>query len=238
MGLGKTATTLAHLVERPGPHLVVCPLSVVHNWETEANRFTPSLAVTVHHGAQRHGATTNGHGGGEGEPASVLAASDLVVTTYGLLGRDLDVLADVAWATVVLDEAQFVKNPATIGRAVRKLHAGQRIALTGTPVENVCRSCGRSSTGSIRACSAREKFRHRYSKPIERGDDGVVAEEGLRLKALTRPFVAAPRPIASSGPNCPTRSNRSPGPGSPASRPCSTRRSSTSCSNRPTSTKG
>ena len=65
MGLGKTATTLAHLVERPGPHLVVCPLSVVHNWETEANRFTPSLAVTVHHGAQRHGATTNGHGGGE-----------------------------------------------------------------------------------------------------------------------------------------------------------------------------
>ena len=66
----------------------------------------------------------------------MLAASDLVVTTYGLLGRDLDVLADVAWATVVLDEAQFVKNPAAIGRAVRKLHAGQRIALTGTPVEN------------------------------------------------------------------------------------------------------
>ena len=53
MGLGKTATTLAHLVERPGRHLVVCPLSVVHNWETESARFTPSLAVTVHHGSSR-----------------------------------------------------------------------------------------------------------------------------------------------------------------------------------------
>jgi SNF2 family DNA or RNA helicase len=188
MGLGKTATTLAHLVDRPGPHLVVCPLSVVHNWETEANRFTPSMSVTVHHGAQRHGATTNG----EGEPASVLAASDLVVTTYGLIGRDLDVLAEVAWSTVVLDEAQFVKNPATrSARAVRKLHAGQRIALTGTPVENRLSELWAIldwvNPGML---GSREKFRHRYSKPIERGDDGdVAAEAASALKALTRPFV-------------------------------------------------
>ena len=103
------------------------------------------MTVTVHHGAQRHGA--NGDTGSE--PASVLAASDLVVTTYGLLTRDLEVLSEVAWSTVVLDEAQFVKNPATrSARAVRKLRAGQRIALTGTPGrEPACRSCGRSSTG-------------------------------------------------------------------------------------------
>ena len=53
MGLGKTATTLAHLLERPGPHLVMCPLSVVRNWRTEAERFTPKLDVTIHHGANR-----------------------------------------------------------------------------------------------------------------------------------------------------------------------------------------
>ena len=79
MGLGKTATTLAHLVERPGPHLVVCPLSVVHNWEAEARRFTPSLRVVVHHGAERH----------RGGPALFgIDDADLVVTTYGLLARD------------------------------------------------------------------------------------------------------------------------------------------------------
>ena len=187
MGLGKTATTLAHLVDRPGPHLVVCPLSVVHNWETEAARFTPTMTVTVHHGAQRHGAGDDG-----GEPAAVLAASDLVVTTYGLVTRDLDVLAEVPWATVVLDEAQFVKNPGTrSARAVRKLAAGQRIALTGTPVENRLSELWAIldwvNPGML---GSREKFRHRYSKPIERGDDGAVAAEAAAaLRALTRPFV-------------------------------------------------
>jgi superfamily II DNA or RNA helicase len=196
MGLGKTATTLAHLVDRPGPHLVVCPLSVVHNWETETRRFTPSIAVTVHHGAQRHGAVgnngDNGDGSSEGESAGVLAASDLVVTTYGLLTRDLDVLAAVDWSTVVLDEAQFVKNPATMAaRGVRKLRAQQRLALTGTPVENRLSELWAIldwvNPGML---GTREKFRHHYSKPIERGDDGsVAAEAAAALKALTRPFV-------------------------------------------------
>ena len=188
MGLGKTATTLAHLVGRPGPHLVICPLSVVHNWETEASRFTPSMSVTIHHGAQRHG--TNGDT--ESESVSVLAASDLVVTTYGLLTRDFDVLAEVNWSTVVLDEAQFVKNPATrAARAVRRLRAGQRVALTGTPVENRLSELWAIldwvNPGML---GSREKFRHRYSKPIERGDDGTVAAEAAAsLRALTQPFV-------------------------------------------------
>jgi superfamily II DNA or RNA helicase len=191
MGLGKTPTTLAHLADRPGPHLVVCPLSVVHNWETEARRFTPTMGVTVHHGAGRHGA--NGANGDDAaETAPALASRDLVVTTYGLLTRDLDVLAGVAWETVVLDEAQFVKNPATrAARAVRKLSARQRIALTGTPVENRLSELWAIldwvNPGML---GSRERFRHRYSKPIERGDDtAVAAEAAAALRALTQPFV-------------------------------------------------
>jgi superfamily II DNA or RNA helicase len=185
MGLGKTPTTLAHLLDRPGPHLVVCPLSVVHNWETEAGRFTPSIAVTVHHGANRH--ATDGD-----QPATALAESDLVITTYGLVARDLDVLSGIDWTTVILDEAQFVKNPATrSARAVRKLSARQRIALTGTPVENRLSELWAIldwvNPGML---GTRDKFRHRYSKPIERGDDGqVAAEAAAALRALTRPFV-------------------------------------------------
>ena len=104
----------------------------------------------------------------------------------------IDVLAAVDWSTVVLDEAQFVKNPATeSARAVRKLRAGQRIALTGTPVENRLSELWAIldwvNPGML---GSRESFRHRYSKPIERGDDpAVAAEAAAALKALTRPFV-------------------------------------------------
>ena len=131
MGLGKTATALAHLLDRPGPHLVVCPLSVVHNWESEAARFAPSLPVTIHHGAQRAAAHRRA------EVAPEFARDELVITTYGLAARDIDQLALVDWARSIADEAQFVKNPATkAARAIRRLRAAQRLALTGTPVEN------------------------------------------------------------------------------------------------------
>jgi len=191
MGLGKTATTLAHLVERPGKHLVVCPLSVVHNWETEAARFTPSLAVTVHHGSSRdlgNGDTDQG-ALDLGQPAP---DRELVVTTYGLLARDIDHLSTTEWATIVLDEAQFVKNPNTkSARAVRRLRAGQRLALTGTPVENRLSELWSILDGvNPGMLGSREKFRHRFSKPIERGDDpALAAEAAAHLRTLTRPFV-------------------------------------------------
>jgi hypothetical protein len=179
MGLGKTATTLAHLLERPGPHLVVCPLSVVHNWESEAHRFTPALSVVVHHGAGRH----------QGEPSLFgLADADIVITTYGLLPRDLDSLASVDWTTVVLDEAQMVKNARTkASKAVRKLSADQKIALTGTPVENRL-----SELWSILDAvnpgllGSQQRFREQYSTAIERHNDPEVA---ARLRQLTQPFV-------------------------------------------------
>ncbi len=179
MGLGKTATTLAHLVERPGPHLVVCPLSVVHNWESEARRFTPDLSVVVHHGAGRQ----------QGAPALFgLADADLVITTYGLLPRDLEALAIVDWTTVVLDEAQMVKNPSTkAARAVRQLGAAQKLALTGTPVENrlselwaILDACNPGLLGS------QKSFREQYAGPIERTNDPDAA---ARLRTLTQPFV-------------------------------------------------
>ncbi|MGH9138877.1 MAG: DEAD/DEAH box helicase, partial [Acidimicrobiales bacterium] len=186
MGLGKTATALAHLVDRPGPHLVVCPLSVVHNWETEAARFTPTLDVTVHHGATRL------RGGDDSAMPDELAGAGLVVTTYGLLTRDIEQLAAVDWSTLVLDEAQFVKNAATkSARAVRKLHADQRIALTGTPVENrLAELWSILDAVNPGMLGSRESFRHRYSKPIERGDDSErTAEAATQLRKLTQPFV-------------------------------------------------
>ncbi len=176
MGLGKTATALAHLQCRPGPHLVVCPLSVVHNWFAEAARFTPGLHVVVHHGADRDLGLDG------------LVPADLVVTTYGLLPRDLGQLATVEWSTVVLDEAQQVKNPATrAARAVRALRAGQKIALTGTPVENrLAELWAILDAVNPGLLGSREQFRHRYARPIERDGDAAAA---TRLRRITQPFV-------------------------------------------------
>jgi SNF2 family DNA or RNA helicase len=179
MGLGKTATTLAHLVDLPGPHLVVCPLSVVHNWYAEAARFTPKLQVSIHHGTER----------ARGDSAAEqLVPADIVVTTYGLLARDIDTLADVRWTTVVLDEAQSIKNHLTrAAKAVRQLSAGQKIALTGTPVENHLGelwSILDAVNPGLYGSSA--QFGDRYAKPIQRDGD-VAATEALR--ALTQPFI-------------------------------------------------
>ncbi len=187
MGLGKTATTLAHLVERPGPHLVVCPLSVVRNWSSEAARFTPKLDVQVHHGSSRSRA------GGDGDDGdNTLFSTDperrLVVTTYGLLPRDLEHLGSIEWSTVVLDEAQMVKNPNTkAARAVRQLRADQKIALTGTPVENrlselwsILDAVNPGLLGGL------QRFRQRFGAPIERNGD---EEAAARLRRLTQPFI-------------------------------------------------
>ena len=182
MGLGKTATTLAHLLERPGPHLVVCPLSVVRNWSQEAARFTPKLDVTIHHGANRT------QGLGDDSLFETDPERQLVITTYGLLPRDLEHLGDVEWSTVVLDEAQMVKNPNTkAARAVRQLRAGQKLALTGTPVENrlselwsILDAVNPGLLGSL------QKFRERFGTPIERHGD---ADAAARLRHITQPFI-------------------------------------------------
>ena len=189
MGLGKTIQLLALLVAerdgqvdeagRPGPTLLVCPMSVVGNWQREAERFAPGLAVHVHHGAERLGGEELAHTAGE---------ADLVLTTYGLAARDRAALAAVAWRRVVLDEAQNIKNSAAKQtQAVRALQAPQRVALTGTPVENrlselwsIMEFANPGLLGSAKA------FRSRFAVPIEREGDERAAE-GLRR--ATQPFI-------------------------------------------------
>ncbi|GAB4370095.1 MAG: hypothetical protein Kow0062_04550 [Acidobacteriota bacterium] len=133
MGLGKTIQTLALLQARRNRQrrgerrtsLVLAPRSVLQNWKSEASRFTPQLDVLVHHGA------------GRTREAGPLQDADVVLTTYGTLLRDLELLSSVPFRLVVLDEAQAIKNTRTkISAAVRRLDAVERLALSGTPVEN------------------------------------------------------------------------------------------------------
>ena len=130
MGLGKTPTMLAHiyLTRGNGPSLVAAPPAVVGNWANEARRFVPGLRVVVHHGPNRTPA---------GQVPAMVERADLVVSTYGTAMRDLDVLEKVEWSTVVLDEAQAIKNPASeTAQQLRRLDARCRVTLTGTPIEN------------------------------------------------------------------------------------------------------
>jgi hypothetical protein len=202
MGLGKTIQLLAllareqdeHVVRAgtgadtdadgstrpaPGPSLLVCPMSVVGNWEREAAQFTPQLSVHTHHGAGRLT--------GE-ELSAAVAAADLVITSYGVATRDREALRQVTWHRVICDEAQNIKNAATRqAQAVRSLPAVSRIALTGTPVENRLADLWSimefTSPGLL---GPAEKFRRRYSVPIERNGDETATE---RLKLVTGPFI-------------------------------------------------
>jgi len=185
MGLGKTIQLLALLAAeresddvKPGPTLLVCPMSVVGNWAHESARFTPGLRVYLHHG----------HGRLDAAELAERTDIDLVVTSYGVLARDVDGLAVTDWWRVVLDEAQAVKNPTTAqAQAVRRLRAPRRIALTGTPIENrlgELHSIMRFLNPGLLGTSA--GFQRRFAVPIERsGDEAARAA----LRALTQPFV-------------------------------------------------
>jgi SNF2 family DNA or RNA helicase len=183
MGLGKTIQLLslvaAERAAPAGPTLLVCPMSLVGNWQREAARFTPDLRVHVHHGADRL----------DGESLTLaLAGADLVLTSYGVAARDQAALSQLTWARVVCDEAQNIKNHTTRqARAVRALPAVTRIALTGTPVENRLSDLWSimefTNPGLLGPAG---KFRERYSVPIERHASEDAAHA---LKRLTQPFV-------------------------------------------------
>jgi SNF2 family DNA or RNA helicase len=183
MGLGKTAQLIATLLAEPTgqPTLVVCPVSVLGNWQRELLRFAPELRVLVHHGPDRHGDDQQGFAWRAG-------VHDVVLTTYSLLARDLEQLTSVAWGRVVLDEAQQIKNPATAqAKAVQQLDALRRVALTGTPVENrlselwsIMHVLNPGLLGPARS------FRERFGLPIERDGDPEATE---LLRRVTGPFV-------------------------------------------------
>jgi superfamily II DNA or RNA helicase len=182
MGLGKTITTLAFLLRRkelegPMPSLVVCPTSVASNWVREAARFTPGLEVTLLHGPSR-----------DARAALPLAGSDVVVTTYALLRRDVEALAATRFRCVVLDEAQNIKNAdSATSRAANRLDASMRIALSGTPIENRLRELWSLASfvnpgilGTARA------FETRFERPIGTDRGSPLAAE---LRAVVRPFL-------------------------------------------------
>jgi superfamily II DNA or RNA helicase len=184
MGLGKTPQTLAliqHDWQANGkrPVLVVCPTSVVSNWQKEATRFTPDLPVMVHHG------TTRSKGARFKKQAQQQA---IVISSYALLHRDFDILKQVPWAGVILDEAQNIKNPETKqAKAARALPAEYRLALTGTPVEN--------NVGDLWSImeflnpgffGTQTEFKRRFFVPIQASRD---ADAVARLKRLTGPFI-------------------------------------------------
>ncbi|HWL43301.1 MAG TPA: DEAD/DEAH box helicase [Ilumatobacter sp.] len=182
MGLGKTAQLIATVLADPVPEptLVVCPTSVLGNWEREVARFAPGLRVYLHHGAGRQRTAA--------KLKKACRTHDVVLTSYGLLARDADLLEGVTWGRVALDEAQQVKNPYTAAaKAVQRLPAKRRIALTGTPVENrltelwaIMQAVNPGLLGSLNS------FKQRFAAPIERdGDDAAAA----RLQRLTAPFV-------------------------------------------------
>jgi superfamily II DNA or RNA helicase len=130
MGLGKTPTVLAHLARTAGEGtaLVIAPAAVVGNWAAEAAKFTPDLRVVVHHGANR---ATARELGGE------IAGADIVITTYATAVRDVDALAALTWRSMVLDEAQAIKNHTSdTAQQLRRIPARTKLALTGTPIEN------------------------------------------------------------------------------------------------------
>jgi superfamily II DNA or RNA helicase len=130
MGLGKTVQTLAHLAaereKKPGrPSLVIAPTSVVPNWAAEAGKFVPDLKTVVLQGKDR------------AEHYSEVAKADLVVTSYPVLSQDFEILSEQNWHVMVLDEAQYIKNPkALTAQNACKLKAAHRICLSGTPLEN------------------------------------------------------------------------------------------------------
>jgi hypothetical protein len=176
MGLGKTIQLIAHLLWRggEGPHLVICPTSVVGNWEREVARFAPGLEVTRFHGPER------------GE--TLREVRGVVITSYGVVRRDGEVLADVDWDVVTLDEAQHVKNPSTAGaKAVRTLQAQQMVVLTGTPLENRLGELWALLDVTNRGLlGTRGRFGRRYVAPIERRRDPAAT---TRLRRVVGPFI-------------------------------------------------
>ncbi len=185
MGLGKTVELIAFLlheretVNGPGSTLLICPMSVAGNWEREIGRFAPGLKVLMHHGSGRLS-------GQEFEKAAEEA--DVIITTYSLAQKDEEELNKVSWGHIVLDEAQNIKNQsARQTQSIKRLKAIQKIALTGTPVENrlselwsIMDFLNPGYLGSF------ESFRRDFVLPIEKYNNKAHSEA---LRSLIQPFV-------------------------------------------------
>ena len=187
MGLGKTIQTLTflqQLQDQQGgrltrPVLLICPTSVVTNWDIERRKFTPKLTTLVHQGSDRL----------KGEALlEAVHNVDIVLTSFALVRRDVATLGEVNWQGVILDEAQNIKNAQTKqAQIIRQLSADFRLALTGTPVENRL-----SELWSIMQflnpgyLGSQKGFRKSFILPIEKENDSISID---RLRRLIRPFI-------------------------------------------------
>ena len=182
MGLGKTLQVITHVLARveagdAEPTLVVCPASLVYNWMVELGRFAPALDAVAVVGAKPQRRTA----------IAGAAEHQVLVTSYDLMCRDIDEYAEQGFARVVLDEAQYIKNPLTkVARAAKRLPARVRFALTGTPIENRL-----SELWSIfdflmpGLLGTHESFAKRFESPVEHAE----GDSASRLQALISPFV-------------------------------------------------
>jgi len=168
MGLGKTLQTLCAV---RGRTLIVAPKSVVHNWQMEAERFRPALRTSLYQGPKRE----------------IDSAAAVTITSYAILRLDGERLARESWDTVVLDEAQAIKNPdSQVSRAAYALTGKFMVALTGTPLENRLEELWSILYFSHRGLlPGRSEFRDRYAGPIEQGDRERLAV----LRQKTKPFI-------------------------------------------------
>ena len=188
MGLGKTVETIAWmLLERADargktmhkPYLVVAPLTLVANWRREAAQFAPALSVHVHYGSQRRT---------EEDFIRTACESDIVITSYSILSKDVRAISSVEWQGIVLDEAQAIKNPDTLSaKTVKALSSESRVALTGTPVENsVADIWSIEDFLNPGLLGERRRFTEKYAKPLAASPSGELLD---RLKKTLAPFV-------------------------------------------------
>ncbi len=184
MGLGKTIQLISYLLtvkeaENAGPALIICPTSVLGNWQKELEKFAPSLSVYLHYGSNRLKAE---------EFTEIVTEADVVLTSYSLSHLDLAEFESLTWSSIAIDEAQNIKNAGTKqSRAVRKLTGHHHIALTGTPMENrltelwsIFDFTNHGYFGSL------GHFQKRFVIPIEKEGE---KEKIHQLQALIRPFL-------------------------------------------------
>ena len=181
MGLGKTVQTLAFFLhlkkEMPGARfLVVCPTTLVYNWEAEVLKFAPELSYHIHHGSKRQAA------------AGKLADTDLIITTYGTLRSDIKIFKAMHFTVAVLDESQAIKNPQSqVARASLQLDATHRVALSGTPLQNntfdLYSQLNFLNPGML---GSREFFMSEFATPIDKFGEGTTKRQ---LRQLTHPFI-------------------------------------------------
>jgi SNF2 family DNA or RNA helicase len=176
MGLGKTLQALGFMSQAAGPKLVVCPASLTLNWQREAERFTPDLRPEIL---------------SEVAPAAMptfLNESRLFITSYGLLRRDIDLLRQIRFGAVILDEAQHIKNPdSQSAKSAFQLQADAKVALTGTPIENGVRDIWSIMNFLMPGyLGRREDFRERFEIPMQGRSN---SPEQARLVRRLSPFI-------------------------------------------------